>query len=239
MLNSCAPGVTVVNIDNGYGAGVFAARVARRRPHADAATTVTVWVDASVGRQRRHAARRPARRRRPLDVLQDAVDAVAPEPVTLRAEPVTRNGFAATRCHVEVADSATTAPGATSARCCAPPTSTRTCAPSPSRVFERLAVAEARVHGTDPLDVAFHEVGALDAIADVVGRLRRLRRTSAPADGRRRPVAVGSGTVRGAHGTLPVPPPAVAELLRGVPSYAGPAGRARHGAVHARPVPRC
>jgi uncharacterized protein (TIGR00299 family) protein len=64
-------------------------------------------------------------------------------------------------------------------------------------------------------------VGALDAIADVVGvsaglvhlGLDRLVVS---------PVAVGSGSVRGAHGSMPVPPPAVAELLRGVPSYAGP-----------------
>ncbi len=57
MLNSCAPGVTVVNIDNGYGAGVFAARVARRagvRPAAEAAPPgrrgpMTVWIDASSG----------------------------------------------------------------------------------------------------------------------------------------------------------------------------------------------
>jgi uncharacterized protein (TIGR00299 family) protein len=92
--------------------------------------------------------------------------------------------------------------------------------------FHRLAVAEARVHGTDPLDVAFHEVGALDAIADVVGVCAGFVHLGAgPAGGRRvvvSPVAVGSGSVRGAHGTMPVPPPAVAELLRGVPSYSGP-----------------
>jgi len=89
-------------------------------------------------------------------------------------------------------------------------------------VFERLAVAEATVHGTSPDEVHFHEVGALDAIADVVGvcaglvhlGLDRLVVS---------PVAVGSGRVRVAHGSVPVPVPAVTELLRGVPSLAGPA----------------
>jgi len=89
------------------------------------------------------------------------------------------------------------------------------------RVFERLAVAEATVHGSDPLDVSFHEVGALDAIADVVGACAGFVHLG-PADVVVSPVAVGSGSVDGAHGTMPVPPPAVAELLRGVPSYAGP-----------------
>jgi pyridinium-3,5-bisthiocarboxylic acid mononucleotide nickel chelatase len=88
-------------------------------------------------------------------------------------------------------------------------------------VFERLAIAEATVHGTTPEDVHFHEVGALDAIADVVGvcaGFEHLGIESLVVS----PIAVGSGTIAGAHGTMPVPPPAVAELLRGVPSYAGP-----------------
>ena len=80
------------------------------------------------------------------------------------------------------------------------------------------------MHGSDPLDVAFHEVGALDAIADVVGvcagfvHLGLDRGRGLPGRGRLRARSAG------AHGTMPVPPPAVAELLRGVPSYAGPAG---------------
>ena len=67
----------------------------------------------------------------------------------------------------------------------------------------------------------FHEVGALDAVADVVGAaagLHALGLTSLTAS----PVVLGSGTTRGAHGPLPVPPPAVLELLRGVPVLAGP-----------------
>jgi uncharacterized protein (TIGR00299 family) protein len=79
------------------------------------------------------------------------------------------------------------------------------------------------VHGHDPLEVHFHEVGALDAIADVVGVCAgfvHLGATEVVVT----PIAVGSGSVRSAHGTLPVPPPAVAALLTGVPSYAGPVG---------------
>jgi uncharacterized protein (TIGR00299 family) protein len=96
-----------------------------------------------------------------------------------------------------------------------------------TRTFERLAVAEGAVHGSDPDEVHFHEVGALDAIADVVGACAGFAHlgTAGPGTGIVvSPVAVGSGTVRSAHGVLPVPPPAVAQLLRGVPSYAGPPG---------------
>ena len=93
------------------------------------------------------------------------------------------------------------------------------------------------MHGSDPLDVAFHEVGALDAIADVVGVAAgfvALGLDEVVVS----PVAVGSGEVRGAHGTMPVPPPAVAELLRG--SRRTPVRPARRPASCARPPgPRC
>jgi uncharacterized protein (TIGR00299 family) protein len=88
-------------------------------------------------------------------------------------------------------------------------------------VFERLAVAEARVHRVEPDAVHFHEVGALDALADVVGvvaaldHLRLDRLTASP-------VTLGSGAARGAHGVVPIPGPAVLELLAGVPVQAGP-----------------
>lgn len=85
-------------------------------------------------------------------------------------------------------------------------------------VFERLAAAEARVHGTSVDEVHFHEVGALDAIADVVAAASAfvaLRVDEAHCS----PVHLGAGTVRCAHGVLPVPAPATAELLRAVPTY--------------------
>jgi pyridinium-3,5-bisthiocarboxylic acid mononucleotide nickel chelatase len=157
----------------------------------------------------------------PLSVVADAVTAVAPEHVTLRPEPVTRAGFAATRCHVEVADSSPPRTWRDIARLLQDAQLEDGVRTRSHATFERLAVAEATVHGVAPDDVHFHEVGALDAIADVVGVCAGLEhlgldRLVVSA------VAVGSGHVDGAHGTMPVPPPAVAELLRGVPSYAGP-----------------
>lgn len=89
------------------------------------------------------------------------------------------------------------------------------------RAFEALARAEATVHGTDPEHVHFHEVGAADSIADIVGvslglELLGIERLVCST------VAVGSGTTgRTAHGTLPVPAPATLELLAGAPVEAG------------------
>lgn len=77
------------------------------------------------------------------------------------------------------------------------------------RVFERIAAAEARVHGDTP---HFHEVGADDAIADVIGACTALQ--TLRIDGVAvLPVALGRGSVAGAHGTYPVPPPATLTIL--------------------------
>ena len=83
-------------------------------------------------------------------------------------------------------------------------------------VFEALAVAEGQVHGVAPDEVHFHEVGALDAIVDIVGVCAALE--SLGVDGVCcGPVAVGNGTITAAHGMLPNPPPAVVNLLAGRP----------------------
>jgi len=83
-------------------------------------------------------------------------------------------------------------------------------------VFRRLAGAEAKIHGTTPDKMHFHEVGSLDSIADIVGACRAIEvlRVSHVTTG---PLPVGRGTVTCAHGVMPVPVPAVAELLTGFP----------------------
>ena len=87
------------------------------------------------------------------------------------------------------------------------------------QVFERLAEAEARVNGTSPDKIHFHEVGAVDSIIDIVGsmigfEILGVERFVCS------PLRVGSGVVETDHGRLPIPAPATAELLRDVPVYA-------------------
>jgi uncharacterized protein (TIGR00299 family) protein len=86
-------------------------------------------------------------------------------------------------------------------------------------VFDRLADAEGKAHGVEPSHVHFHEVGVIDSFVDVVGgvlglHLMGIQHVTASA------INVGSGTLHSAHGSLPVPGPAVAALAVGLPIYA-------------------
>lgn len=87
-------------------------------------------------------------------------------------------------------------------------------------VYQSIADAESRVHGVPVEQIHFHEVGSLDALADVTG-VCLLMELLAPEQVLASPVHVGSGQVRCAHGILPVPAPATALLLEGIPIYGG------------------
>jgi len=89
-------------------------------------------------------------------------------------------------------------------------------------IFDRIAEVEGRLHGVPPADVAFHEVGALDSIFDVVAAAAALD-WLAPVRTTCARVPLGTGSVRAAHGQLPVPAPATAALLVGAPVDSGPA----------------
>ncbi len=155
-----------------------------------------------------------------MSVLTEAVSAVAPEPIRLVHEQVSRSGFAATRVHVDAAESDSGRTWADIEILLAQAPLADPVRQRAASTFARLAEAEGRVHGVPATEVHFHEVGALDAIADIVGccagfddlGLSRLVAT---------PVALGGGSVRTLHGTISVPAPAVTALLAGVPTYGG------------------
>jgi uncharacterized protein (TIGR00299 family) protein len=88
-------------------------------------------------------------------------------------------------------------------------------------VFTRLAEAEAKVHGSTPEKVHFHEVGAADALVDVVGAIEGLEMLGVERV-YASPPRLGGGTVESEHGVIPVPAPATLELLRGAPVELGP-----------------
>lgn len=151
----------------------------------------------------------------PADAIRAALDSLG-LPIKLEVERVKRCGFAATKATVEAADQedyrflpdieAILAKAAITAK-------QRELA---TRIFRKIAVAEAAAHGMPLERVHFHEVGALDSIADIVGASVGLdllgveRFTSSP-------VPTGTGSVKAAHGVMPVPTPGTLQLLKGVP----------------------
>ena len=136
----------------------------------------------------------------------------------IETELVLRAGIAGTKVHVHTESDP---PSRTAAEVAA----IVAAAELPDRVhrralltFRALAEAEGRLHRQPPESVHFHEVGALDAIVDVVGTCAALDILGVD-EVAASPVADGTGIVRAAHGDLPVPVPAVVELLRGAPTY--------------------
>jgi pyridinium-3,5-bisthiocarboxylic acid mononucleotide nickel chelatase len=183
-----------------------------------------VWIDASAGIAGDMLLGALVDAGAGIAVVQSAVDAVLPGAVRIAARPVTRAGLRAVKADVGVA------PGDPPHRtwrdirdllgAAALPDGVRDKALA---VFARLADAEAYVHGVPADDVHFHEVGALDSIADVVGVCAALADLGITSSSASR-VALGSGRVRTAHGELPVPVPAVLRLAEGWQVYAGGAG---------------
>jgi len=137
---------------------------------------------------------------------------------SMEVEPVMRGGIGATKVHVVVAETAVV-------RTYAHITGLVDEARLPDRVrnraqatFAALAAAEGHLHRRPTAQVHFHEVGGVDAIIDVVGTCAALEVLGIDQVWSS-PVAQGTGMVRSAHGMLPVPAPAVVELLRGAPTY--------------------
>ena len=159
-----------------------------------------------------------------LDAIVDAIEAVLPDTVRLDLHEVRRAGMRAAKLDVVklAADEHhrhwTTIRGLLQ----------RADLPEPVRdaalrVFAVLADAEGRAHGIDPEEVHFHEVGAWDSIADVVGVCAAIHDLGL-SDLGCGVVGLGSGTVRAAHDQVPVPVPAVVELAKGWPVVAGGTG---------------
>ncbi len=155
----------------------------------------------------------------PIETLRAELEKLRVQGYEITALKVMRAGIAATKVHVCLDEKEQPARHLADIRQIIESSSLASSVMKKSiAIFERLAEAEAKVHGTTLDRVHFHEVGAVDAIVDIVGAaigLEILGITEVRASA----LNLGSGTIQTAHGTLPVPAPATVELLTGIPCY--------------------
>jgi pyridinium-3,5-bisthiocarboxylic acid mononucleotide nickel chelatase len=147
-----------------------------------------------------------------LDELSRVLDAVPDLGATVSTADVHRGALQARHVHVDVGEGPprNRADVQTILESLPLPAAVRKKA---GRIFDRLASAEATVHGVTPEEIYFHEIGAVDSIVDVVGSclgFHALRLDGLTVS----PIALGSGAIETMHGVVPVPGPAVLELLR-------------------------
>lgn len=154
-------------------------------------------------------------------VLENEIARLGLRGYQLRVSKVKRAGFAATKFDVEVDEAQQPARTFVGIREMIEQSALSDGVKGRSmRIFAKLAEAEARVHGSSVDHVHFHEVGAVDSIIDIVGAaigfefLGVEKYISSP-------LRVGFGSLKAAHGLMPIPAPGTAELLRGLPVYAG------------------
>jgi uncharacterized protein (TIGR00299 family) protein len=152
------------------------------------------------------------------DELVRGLRALAPNDFELSIESVNRSGISATHVKVSVPDEKRHRHLSDIEKIISNADLSEAVQRRAIAIFRRLAEAEAKVHGIGVEKVHFHEVGALDAIVDIVGasvgfEMLGIERFICSK------VHVGSGFVEIAHGKYPIPPPAVAELLEGIPFY--------------------
>lgn len=154
-----------------------------------------------------------------IDVLRSELEKLNLPGYEITALKVMRSGVSATKVHVCLAEKEQPARHLSDIRTIIEASTLSSSIKQKSiLIFERLAEAEAKVHGTTPDKVHFHEVGAVDAIVDIVGSvigIEMLGITTITSS----PINLGSGSIKIAHGILPVPAPATVELLKGIPSY--------------------
>ena len=136
----------------------------------------------------------------------------------ISAEKVVRRGFRATQVKVESSDPQRHRSLSAILELIERAELPQGIAEKASRIFQRLGKAEALVHGVPIEKVHFHEVGAVDAIVDIVGAAAGFEQLGIE-DFFCSALNVGGGRVETQHGSLPVPAPATAELLRGAPTY--------------------
>ncbi|MDQ3646571.1 MAG: nickel pincer cofactor biosynthesis protein LarC [Actinomycetota bacterium] len=159
----------------------------------------------------------------PLEEVRSTLDLLGLDGWELHAEAVTRGGISATKAHVLIAEDKTSRTFPEIERILSRADLPERVATRSLEAFLRLAHAEGKVHGRPFDEVHFHEVGAVDALIDIVGAFAALElltvdRITTSA------IPLGSGHVNTAHGVMPVPAPAVVELLAGAAVRGGGEG---------------